>query len=90
MDVYWEILQRDVGVESIKVEFQNLRDHPMLKPPERPKHIFNTILVTLTNDIVIRMTIGEWQNMGGEIVRQIKERENENYGKIGEPESGSS
>jgi hypothetical protein len=88
MDVYWEILQKDVGVKAISVEFQDLSRTPVQKP--EPGNLFNTILVTLTNEMIIRMTIGEWQNMGSEIARQIKKKQNTEYGRIGEPENGSS
>lgn len=80
MEVYWKIIQKGVGVKNIKMEFkQEMIDDP-----------FNTIAVSLTNDIMIRMTLGEWQNIGTEIGQQIKEEMNRRYGKIEEPESGSS
>ncbi len=84
MDVYWKSVQKGVGVKSVLVEFFSQRQK------RKKKNLFNTITISLDNDIMIRMTIGEWQNIGGDIARQIKEKASHKYGKPGEPENGSS
>ena len=80
MDFYWEVIHKEIGVKKIQMELKG----KMIDDP------FNVITISLTNDIMIRMTMGEWQNIGAEIGKQIREELNKRYGKFAEPENGSS
>ena len=55
--------------------------------------MFNTVVMELSNGVIITMTVGEWDNMKRELDRTILEEIGLRYGRVvdseTEPESGS-